>query len=345
MTLTIKGRRGPVRGPCKTCGVPFRSYGAKFYCSQACYAASPELSARLARHREQFLKLHPRCVRPCLSCGSEVQSKRSAARAYCSNLCRRRYFAERFDRWVANPESIALPQNFDEFMLSSVLTCPVDGCGWSGMNLGNHVNFVHGIPARQFKKLCGFNISTGLVTPELSQKMSDRGQQRDLSQIKASDEAIRAGVEKRMSENYRSLEGREHRLKSDLVSGAREKLDKAAREWRLKHPGWRSRLSEKQKANHAAGRYTTDAKCSSCGSGFSANPGNIAVHGQLCRRCGDARIRQRKRHEPWQCQCPVCGITFTGTRNVARNQRKRHYDLSPKCKAGIHGRRPPHLRG
>lgn len=157
-------------GPCPTCGAMFRSRSpGKKYCRVECYIDSDQFQAM---RRQNLENLNPTLGTPrvCKGCGAEYPRSRRAK--FCTKACRRKYFAERFDRWVANPESVALPQNFDEFLARNVLTCPVTGCEWEGTFLGAHVNFAHGISARDFKKLAGFNLTSGLVGAELSEFMS-----------------------------------------------------------------------------------------------------------------------------------------------------------------------------
>lgn len=202
-------------GPCPTCGKMFKSKDRKkVFCSMDCYVASDQYAAL---HNANLNKLNPNHGKPrvCHGCGSEFS--RANRRKYCTNTCRRRYFTERFDRWIANPESVALPQNFDEFLSRNILSCPVDGCGWEGEFLGSHVNHAHGISAREFKKLCGFNISTGLVGTDLAKHFSERTEQRiaDGSLLLGFSDSLR---EPAVRENYKSLEGKEHAKKSRAES-------------------------------------------------------------------------------------------------------------------------------
>lgn len=159
-------------GPCLTCGEMFvsRTPGKK-YCTLACYVSSPQFAEMCAANVKAICP-EAGTPRVCVGCGAEYPRSRKAK--FCTRQCGRRYFAERFDRWIANPESVALPQNFDEFLARDVLSCPVDGCDWEGTFLGTHVNFAHGIEAREFKKLCGFNVTSGLVGQSLSESMSEK---------------------------------------------------------------------------------------------------------------------------------------------------------------------------
>ena len=160
-------RTSHVLGPCPTCGkmYPSRTKWKKF-CSLACYTTHPDTVARLRGLNDEKRS----APKACPNCGKEFQHK---SKKFCGNDCRRQFYVERFDRWIANPEQIALPQNFDEFMIRSTLPCLVLGCEWEGENLANHVNFTHGITADKFRELVGFNQTTGLVGSELRARMSD----------------------------------------------------------------------------------------------------------------------------------------------------------------------------
>jgi hypothetical protein len=168
----IKGKRGPVRGPCQQCGEMYRSHHNRFFCSLQCYIRSPKF---VAAQREADKGAGP-VAKSCRGCGVdfEVAYKGRKYRHFCRPTCRRKYFADRFDRWVANPESIALPQNYDEFLDRETLSCPVDGCEWEGANLSIHCNHVHGIPSDRFKEILGFNKTTGLCTPAVSEALRSR---------------------------------------------------------------------------------------------------------------------------------------------------------------------------
>lgn len=222
----IKGKRGPVRGPCPTCGTVFRSYGAKIYCSLTCYQQSPEMRARLraqsaALQARQYVATgHPPTVPlegACLQCGQPFALKPTQVgkKKYCSRRCYRAFMAARFDRWIANPESIALPQCYDEFLTQGCLPCLVAGCDWVGEHLGMHVNLAHGLTARQFKRLAGFNVTTGLVTPEVSAMLASRAHLWDPPTAAA----LSALFGHPPHRTTPSLEGREHLRKSKALLG------------------------------------------------------------------------------------------------------------------------------
>ena len=197
-------------GPCPICGKHFHSrYCEKIFCSMTCYVQSDQFKTM---QMENIKKIAPEAGTPRICKGCSAEYSRSRKAKFCSNQCRRKYFAERFDRWIANPESVALPQNFDEFLNRSILTCPVDGCDWEGQCLSVHANASHGIAAREFKKLCGFNLTTGLIGTDLSAQFAEKTK-------KFIEEGIfRTGFDpdRRVvkPERYSSLEAKEHAAKS-----------------------------------------------------------------------------------------------------------------------------------
>lgn len=214
----------PHRGPCPHCKQMFKSRNAaKIFCSMACYTASDQFKAMLAANREKASlpeSVGKRTANArtgahynCLECGAEFYSRPSRKKKYCSSLCYRKYMAKRFDRWIANPKEMALPQCFDEFLSSAELPCLIEGCDWVGHHLGNHVNATHGITANEFKRAVGFNIGTGLVSPELHKKMCEvNAGKGDTARVLA---ALLCVGERGII--YRSLEGREHTAKASAL--------------------------------------------------------------------------------------------------------------------------------
>jgi hypothetical protein len=82
---------------------------------------------------------------------------------FCGERCYREYLAERFDRWIASPGTFEELANYDEFLTQEELPCLLEGCGWTGQGLCWHMNFVHGVPAVEFKKLAGFNAQSSVM--------------------------------------------------------------------------------------------------------------------------------------------------------------------------------------
>jgi len=215
-------------GPCLGCGIEFESNRPKKFCTLKCYLGSDVLKERARSQAAaatsaavEKLTGSPNAIPvdvECLECGKKWKVKPSlATRRFCSKAHYRDYMAKRFDRWIASPQKIALPQAYDEFMLQDEFTCLVDGCDWAGKNLSNHMNFTHGMTAAEFKKAAGFALGTGLVTRDVSKTMSDIANARDAI---SSARAVLRFVQKRGPScgGYVSLEAREHGAKSRRVT-------------------------------------------------------------------------------------------------------------------------------
>ena len=233
-----KLRKGVLAGPCKTCGKMFESRIDKTFCSLDCYTKSEQFKSMVAENlkkagsresiqrRAQAAKLGQDV--PCLECGTEfyqkLPSKGRAAKKFCDTTCYRSYLAKRFDRWIANPDGMALPQCYDEFLDREELACVVDGCDWKGQHLTLHMNQAHGVRADEFKRAAGFNLSTGVIAKPLAVALRER----ELLGVAANmDDAARAAALALSQEalaatsiRYRSLEGREHAKKARAMLGA-----------------------------------------------------------------------------------------------------------------------------
>jgi hypothetical protein len=229
--LSLKfSRPVPERGPCPTCGGRYLSRTEKMFCSLKCYIASPNFKEA---HRKGLLaSTSPEAIRkrvekqktggdvPCLECGTLFYKKLNETRKYCSTPCYRAHFARRYDRWVANPESVALPQCYDEFLDQEELTCVVADCGWKGKHLTMHMNQAHGIPAKEFKRAAGFNLGTGVISKPLAQALQKRGlvgaalmDLKERSVAAALGHSVLRGDEGGYV-RYRSLEAGEHQVKA-----------------------------------------------------------------------------------------------------------------------------------
>ena len=214
----------PSRGPCQGCGQEMHSRRETKFCGMKCYTGSKQFTEMLAESRakanrpESIASRAERAKRgeehPCLECGTDVYIKKSQkTKKFCSRVCYRSYMAKRFDRYMANPETLSLPQGYDGFLDREELPCLVAGCGWVGRHLSTHANQVHGIKAHELKRAAGFNLSTGLVSRPLAVLL----QNRPLRGVAITDQW--QSVESRPIEqpdvrNYISLEGREHRAKA-----------------------------------------------------------------------------------------------------------------------------------
>lgn len=233
----------PDRGPCRYCHKPFRSRKNKQYCSMVCYMASDafKLNQKKALQKAAAVNAEAHKNMPagrkragkskgffsvelageyvnCLECGEEVYGKPSRPRKFCSHACYRLYLAKRFDRWVANPQQMALPQCYDEFLTQEELPCLIEGCDWVGQHLSVHANVAHGITARDFKRAAGFNLSTGLVSLPVHRRLVARAH--SVEHLFPISEA-RKGTKGRLGDinSYRSNEGREHSKKSRALAG------------------------------------------------------------------------------------------------------------------------------
>jgi hypothetical protein len=221
----------PNRGPCKHCGNEFFSRTAKIYCSLNCYINSKQFKEMQGQYKpcsdEARAKVAESLKKgkdvPCLECGTEFYQKRASkarpSRKFCCMTCYRAYLAKRFDRWVANPEGLALPQCYDEFLDREELTCIISGCEWKGHHLSLHINQAHGVQANEFKRAAGFNLKTGVISKPLAQTLRKRenigvalnpdGTSYLLGQVALKNNPVQ----------YRSLESKEHQKKARAMMG------------------------------------------------------------------------------------------------------------------------------
>lgn len=227
----------PMRGPCQHCGKMFASRRNAEFCNISCYTSSKRFIDVMESARKKALSLESReklalALRtggmvPCLNCQTEFYRKKSLSsgirrRLFCSHPCYRAYLAARYDRWIANPQTMSLPQAYDEFLDRHELNCLVEGCDWRGVHLSNHVNIAHGITAREFKRAAGFNLSTGLVGSEMARRLSERAKVGVAAVGWNLDEAARRLSKETQAApdfiRYQSLEGAEHRAKAGLFT-------------------------------------------------------------------------------------------------------------------------------
>lgn len=214
--------KGVLAGPCPVCGKMFESHNDKVFCSLACYHQSPQfkkllptMKMTLDRYREANNAMRSKRARiKCAACG-QIFKRRHSRQRFCSRVCHRKFRADLFDAWVANPQDITMPQCYDEYMLQDELPCLVDGCHWKGKNLSAHLNMAHGVYAEDFKRAAGFNLSTGLITADLFKQLSDR----QLTGIALGDQRSPPDNEGAITD-YHSREGREHLQKARMVAEA-----------------------------------------------------------------------------------------------------------------------------
>lgn len=228
-----KPRKGVLVGPCPTCGEKFESKIDKIFCSMSCYTKSPgfierrDANAKLTSNPEIRTKISNTLKKgqdaPCLECGKVFYQKRATAswnaKKFCCMPCYRSYLAKRFDRWIANPQRLALLQNYDEFLNQTELPCLIDGCDWRGDHLSTHMNQSHGVTADEFKRAAGFNLSTGVVSRPLA--IALRGRENVGVAITSREYEEAAAIASKESggknRDYRSREGAEHRKKARLL--------------------------------------------------------------------------------------------------------------------------------
>lgn len=312
------GQRGPrkdipVRGPCPVCGQMFASRYAKVHCSMKCYISTPAFKARVAAMAPRGLAAAlgrvppPQTKYKCLHCEVEWLGKASSKRRFCSRDHYRAYMRDRFDRWIASPQSIALPQNYDEFLLQSELPCLVEGCGWVGASLSMHMNLAHGVPADEFKRAAGFNLSSGIVGAGYRTALQERPH---LQFVTFGGHHYRyTGVNN--PTGYKSHEAREHQSKARALNHAVGDFPKrVCRQCGVEFSQSSTYGLAKfcaiacREAWHKANRPAcADRQCSGCGITFSANrPQQLRSARGLpvfcsfrCRGLANAHIRTRVR--------------------------------------------------
>jgi hypothetical protein len=302
-------------GPCPTCGMMFQSRMPKKYCCLSCYTSSPELVARLRENSKKAnaaaqvkLGLEPKTGEdvPCLECGTLVHRKPSeiGVAKYCSRSCYRKYMAKRFDRHIANPERIALPQNYDEFLTGGLLRCLVDGCEWRGHQLSMHMNIAHGVAKTEFKMMAGFNLKTGVI----SQPLRDAYSEREKVGIAILDnfQGKRMSVNPREVNKYRSREAAEHHIKGRMVAIATKPVQIIA--------------------------------CSECGKETM----QLTPFGKklFCSaECRSAAYKRTKRANRQRMTCSVCGMPFDGSYDQQRRlERGGDVVCSMECRQRRNGR-------
>jgi hypothetical protein len=94
-----------------------------------------------------------------------------STRKFCSPTCYRQHKAKVF----GNTEyEFIKPEDYEKFLGQELMPCLVKGCHWEGRFVSAHMVAAHGIPAREVKRECGFNLTQGLMTPSLRKKFSER---------------------------------------------------------------------------------------------------------------------------------------------------------------------------
>jgi hypothetical protein len=218
----------PNRGACLGCDKEFFSRRDAKFCGMKCYTGSKQFSKMLEDARNNSMTPHAIAKRaesqrrgegkPCLECGGNVYAKKSEkTKKYCSKICYRAYMAKRFDRQIANPDQMALPQGYDGFLDRSLLSCTVVGCDWQGHHLSVHMNTSHGIKADEFKRAAGFNNSTGVISRPLAEQLRAR------ARVGVAQDPSFWGTQSFLPDGFvrrDSLEAKEHRAKARALCGA-----------------------------------------------------------------------------------------------------------------------------
>lgn len=313
---TVKGKSGPVRGPCKRCGCLFRSASpSKVFCSMGCYLGSDEFQTMVRENAKRINETKRAAagsadptkatvVVVCQHCGGERElpfSRRS--QRFCNKRCRRGFYAARFDRWIANPESIALPQNYDEFLDRDELPCVIEGCGWVGPHLSQHCNHVHGVNAAQLKEMLGFNKGTGLCGRAFSAFLAGRPNQDMIKEFR----------------HTGPIPQRPH----DLRAEGRE----------------RARKASSLMAN-SIDPSKPPKPCRHCGKPVPQMVMGVAYYCDVaCRDAvyrGRNRAKQNERKHPMACA--ACGVAFLGT-----DGQKAKLDAGQpvNCRKGCHAKKRP----
>lgn len=224
-------RKGVLTGPCKKCGQMFESRIDKQFCSMDCYTTSDLFRKMQSQYWAPSESIRAKIAETlrtgdtvqCVECGNDFYRKKSEAkrgRRFCTKVCYRSYMAKRFDRWVANPESMALPQCYDEFLDRDRLRCVVDGCDWEGLHLTTHMNQTHGLPARDFKRATGFNLTTGVIARPLAEAFQSRDRRGVAMNPPIDALGLRWSKEQQGPYiRYVSLEAREHQKKARAMMG------------------------------------------------------------------------------------------------------------------------------
>lgn len=257
-------------GPCPQCGEMFASKYPKTHCSMKCLIKSPAHRQRLIDNNAK--KMATRVDVACLECGKEFKRKASSKnKNWCCREHYRIYMAKRFDRWIASPQEMQLPQAYDEFLTQTELPCLIKGCGWSGGSLGMHMNVTHGITAEDFKRAAGFNLGSGLVSPDVSRALSER------PHLKFSNIApARAALSAPRTKNYVSFEAAEHQAKARALlcsdAGPTQTCKQCSRPFTQSTPYGRTLFCQTSCRSLFYNRVKAgSANCGECGALFEMN--------------------------------------------------------------------------
>lgn len=178
------------------CGKTFTSIKAdRKYCCLRCHTSRPEFKA-IARKNAVYAHNARKGTaviteRPCAYCGEIMHLNAMQVRdgkKFCTRDHYRKFMAKTFDRSIGASVTFKQMQGYDEFIMQDQLPCLIEGCEWTGDNLGLHLYQTHGITADDAKRMAGFNLGTGLVSPKLRATLEARqnaGNAHSLNQPKA----------------------------------------------------------------------------------------------------------------------------------------------------------------
>lgn len=217
---------------CKQCNKMFFTRRNKpQFCSMDCYTKSSQFSAMLKEARDksftqESIGKRAACARTgtdieCLECKQMfyVQIGQIGKKRFCSRPCFRSYMNKRYDRQIASPDKLQLPQGYDGFLDREQLNCLVDGCGWVGKHLSTHMNIAHGIKADEFKRAAGFNKNTGVISKDLAESYSKRALVGVAVHNPYKLENMRKLKGKSWVKSYHSNEAKEHARKARMFLG------------------------------------------------------------------------------------------------------------------------------
>lgn len=171
---------------CVGCGEKFESTpcSAKKYCTQECYRASENFKnirdnalekANLQNKQSHLEKIEEQSIE-CRFCKTVFyRPPHSIGAGFCSRECASKYYQT--DEHANDARSsvvIKKPKNYKKFRESGEINCIVEGCGWFGHALSTHMRLAHGFTADEAKMAGGFNISEGLTSKDLREKLADR---------------------------------------------------------------------------------------------------------------------------------------------------------------------------
>jgi hypothetical protein len=292
----------------------FQSKTSKIFCSLSCYRNSEQFKANGTNNLAKIKagatrKANALVTKQCLKCNGDISGTKfkMLKRKFCSSICYREYLAERFDRWIASPERIALPQNYDEFLCQEELPCLIDGCDWRGAMLSLHMNQAHGITSDEFKRATGFNLGTGVVSKPTHENLINREKTGiALNPPRTKPQGVL------LVRKYRSKEHAEHQQKAIMLRN--EELEE--------NPLVKT--------------------CNGCGQLFEIT--KVLSHAKFCTTlCRDAyykRIQKDQRNlKIFPLHCACCNIDFMGN-NWQKERSETGYDVtcSIRCRQRVNGR-------